>query len=80
MTSLLFQSIGIAQGIKIQKNLKLGGILFEAINDNLKFAAKKLDAVPLKKMILNDYKDSFGSRWYPSELKDKEVEGFYKLI
>ena len=37
MTSLLFQTIGIAQGIKVCKNPEIGGILFEAINDNLKY-------------------------------------------
>ena len=80
MTSLLFQTIGIAQGIKVCKNPEIGGILFEAINDNLKYAAEKFGASPMKKVILNDYKDSFGNKWYSSELKNQEIEGFYKIL
>ena len=80
MTSLLFQTIGIAQGIKVCKKPEIGGILFEAINDNLKYAAGKFGASPMKKVILNDYKDSFGNKWYPSKLKNLEIEGFYKIL
>ena len=80
MTSLLFQTIGIAQGIIVCKNPEIGGILFEAINDNLKYAAEKFGALTMKKVVLNDYKDSFGNKWYPSELKNQEIEGFYKIL
>ena len=80
MTSLLFQTIGITQGIIVHKNPKLGDLLFEAINDNQKCATKKFGAIPMKKVILNDYKDSFGNKWYPRGLKNQEIEGFYKIL